>query len=262
MRRFYSTILIAILALTTSCQLSSEDERDASKLGKAIWSEAKLDIEFTLDAIVDVLNVDYLLSMDDEKAQADVFASLYGLDKELVCADAPTGTYQIITRNATTGIVTNRTTYITHKTPLGEGKWEVKRESGDYYEITFTPDNDGRIKAKYNTLSYIESTGDAELVFFSKCSLSEGVPSFRVSYEGYIELVDPVMSKSRPLTLTTKTSNISHYSSGRGIIQSNFDITCKDEYYDVTDKISVMVIYNTQRSVTITCYGESDTYTM
>ena len=153
-------------------------------------------------------------------------------------------------------------TYVTNNRPLNEGEWSVTRESGDYYAITFTPQGDGCIKAEYDDLYHVESAGDAEMVFTYKCALTMGVPSFNISYSGRIEMVDPVMSAKKPLTLTIETTDVSHYSSSRGIMQSMFEIICKDDYYDVTDKISVEVIYNSQRSAIITCYGETDTYTM
>jgi hypothetical protein len=262
MKRLYNAILIIILALSVSCQYESSEERDASKLGKAIWEEARLDIEFTLDAIVDVLNIDYIIALDDAESQAELFAQLYGSDKEFDCSDADSGIYRIITRNVTTGAIIRRITYVTNNRPLNEGEWSVTRESGDYYAITFTPQGDGCIKAEYDDLYHVESAGDAEMVFTYKCALTMGVPSFNISYLGRIEMVDPVMSAKKPLTLTIETTDVSHYSSSRGIMQSMFEIICKDDYYDVTDKISVEVIYNSQRSAIITCYGETDTYTM
>ena len=262
MKRFYYAMLSITLVLFVSCQADPGDERDASRLGKMIWDEARLDVEFVLSAMVDVLNVDFLLSIEDEESRVAAFSKLYGQNMELETIDADKGEYRICARNISTGDVVSYTTYKTNNLSLSEGEWQVKRVSGDGYTISFTPTSDGSIRALCNPLYHVESKGFAELVFTYSQSLTSGLPTFVIDYEGKIEMVDREMSNDRPLTLTTETTNISRYSTKSGIIDSWFVITCKDEYYDVTDKISAKVIYNTQRSVEVTCYGETDIYIM
>ena len=256
MKKIYSSIFLLVVLISTACESGNNDDRDPSRLGQVIWNEARLDIEFVAEALIDVLNFNYVLTTEDPLERQQRLEYFFGYNSELIESDI-LGSY-IINFNSANGMVLKSTSYNTHRTNFGEGVWEVKRNSGDFYNITITPIDNQYIKAEFTSLKYAESRGRAELIFRYdyKSTMLNGnnyLEAFLI-YEGWMELIDEQTSKHSPITLRSETTAESSYSYNQNFGPSAFLITCTDALCDVTDKVSVEIAKYPKRAI-VTCYG-------
>lgn len=257
MRRIFTILVLCTTLLAVSCELEAGDKRDISKLGKVIWCEAKCDIKFVSDALIELLNLNYVLSIDDPKAQETYLQHYFGNNTRLV----KTGNNSCTLETTLSYGTTRTTTYKHNSTKLGEGVWTVTRRAGDSYSIILEPTDDNRIKATFTSINYVESEGKGELMFRYEYVNDENndYPSVVVYYSGYVEMVDGEQSTTLPITLRTDMDYECCYrynNMGYG----DFDITCHDEMLEATDKISVTVIPAPNKHIIISCYGREDVY--
>jgi hypothetical protein len=256
MKKIYYSIFLLAALIFTACESGSNEDRDVTRLGQVIWNEARTDIEFVAEALVDVLNFNYVLTTDDPIEKHQRFEYFFGADSELIESDI-LGSYTINVKRSN-GSTLRSTSYNTHRTDFGKGVWEIKRISGDSYDIKLTPIDSQYIKAEFTQLSHVESSGYAELIFRydykpTMLNPNDYLEAF-VLYEGWIELVDEQTSSSAPITLRSETTAESCYSFNQKFGDSSLLITCHDAMCGVTDTVAVKIVKSPKRAI-ITCYG-------
>lgn len=258
MKQIYHILLISIAVIATACKSGSGEYRDASLLGKTIWSEAKIDIEFTAEALINALNFNTVINETDPILRSKLITRYFG-DVELITTGG-SGSYSIKSKNG------SYVSYNTGNKSLGKGVWRVKRHSGSGYDIVLTPTDNGGIRAEFSSLHIAESTGSADIVFtFQYVEREDYIGSYLeayINYEGSIITIDKIESSTKPITLTITTSSPCNYYGNNKFGESHYDISCHDALYNCTDKISVDVYSIPNRRDVVTCYGEIDTYLM
>ncbi|MBR5105325.1 MAG: hypothetical protein IKU93_02690 [Alistipes sp.] len=258
MRRLIYTLLLATAVLTTACQTDDGENRDASLLGKTIWNESKIDIEFICDALIHALNINTVLNTADPQQRMELIERYYG-SVEFTTSEV-LGVYCLRNTNG------SYTSYNTANKPLGEGEWVIKRHSGTGYNLTITPMEDGTLKATFNSLHITESSGSAVIIFTYEYKQRDDYRGnyleAYISYEGTIVTVDNVSSETKPITLTIKTNGKCNHCDNHDFGNSHYQILCHDALYNCTDEILVDIYASPNKRAEITCYGEFDVYPM
>ena len=262
MTRLYNIILILLASATfTACESGSAEDRDPSKLGRVIWHEAQKDITFVNEALIEIVNFNYILTAESTEEQEQRLKHFYGENSELKTSNQKSFKVNIYTSD---GTLKRYTEYETNGHNLGQGEWNIKRVSGDSYKIAITT-NGNTLKAKFTSLSYAESKGSAEIAFtfsYEDTQLNiSGYPEAHILYTGWIEMVDGYESSKSPVTLKCETTSECKYSFYNKFSESSYRITCHDALYNATDEIKVYIDVN-PKIVTIECYDTTNTYTL
>ncbi len=213
---------IAASLLLSSCVMSDNQEKRYDRIARLIFDAAHEDITRINEIMYEIMYIEELVSADEERREELTETYFRGSE---------------VTFNGETIRIVSHTTYgtqftttiVTNGLSLAEqGTWSVTRTGGDYFNVVLSPFMN-KIKAEFNKISHIESSGTASLL------VSFDQENYSFSYDGHIELIDNDRSIEQPLTLLTEiTSPLQCY--GVNIIaEGHITITAYDDYYDTTD---------------------------
>lgn len=253
MRRVYIIVSFVVAIAFMSCEITPPQTASPRAFVSTIWNEAHLDIRHVQEILMDVVRLDYMVKIEDEELQDRYLDRYFGSDA--VLSEQPKG---YLVQHYTSIGTPIKTYYTTNGAPLGEDVWSVRYTGGNSYELTLTPQGDGRIRAAFTTLYINESSANADIIFsFEVGELSDRENTeITIEYEGSVESLDTSASESKPLTLTSATTRKVMASDQYGFLSGEFYIECDDKYFGTSDELFV-TLYSDPQYVIVTYYGES-----
>ena len=244
----YATIF-AILTLT-ACEYDKGTWRAPNNLGKTLWDIAYPDLKRVNEVLDIVASYNYYLTIEEMES-----AEEYKLRK----LNNPTE----ITVDGNTHTLTYDTGYGTTHCIIFEmhaDKWQVTRSGGNGFTLTITSDSEGKYIVDIESIYFKESSGWGDLE--GSLTYSEnGEPEIGIT--GTIVMVDNERSKTHPLTITTKISEIATFDFYSNIESGTMRITAEDALYGSKDEIKAWIVErNNIPAVTIRCLDDVTNYNL
>lgn len=254
MKRIY-ILLFALLPLfaLTSCKMEESEERSSMNLANLIYYRSNRDMEFAAKCLMDAVNFSQVLSAESEEKRAE-YLNFFFPGATLTQRD------DVYTLKSTTAYGTYTSLkFSTGGVALGEGEWRVEYNSGDSYELTFSPKSGKYINAEL-TFFNRDSEGVANLKFehgYIDSVYNSDIRVGEIVIFGELTALDKQASETQPVTIRTGiVSPLSYDYNMQYFSLGMVNIICHDALYNATDEVRVEYFVNPRRAV-IECNGGS-----
>ena len=230
-----------LMFTTASCEWSDGEDASPKSIGYELWSIARTDLEHVNSIFDFVACYNHLINIEDEAMRESY---IYTYFHNAIISE--TGNVHTLTYN--TSYHTNYTVTI----EMYDTHWHITRSGGYGYDLTVTPNGNGRYTARFDKLYNNESTGEAEFLV----DVTDTNYTHIISYTGRMKMIDPEASVRKPLTVTTEITNSITYSNPWSFTSGTLTVTAYDALYGTTDTAKITILEEHINRVVIECYGE------